>query len=83
MKSGPTFAAPTRCPARRSAAIKPVATVVLPTPECVPATTMRPGSSGTGQYSMPLRAMIPASMACLTLVISVTVSAISISSGAA
>src|ERR1700680_2125669 len=41
MKSGPTFAGATRWPRRRSAAIRPVATVVLPTPECVPATTTR------------------------------------------
>src|SRR4051812_42969771 len=42
MKSGPTLADPTRSPRRRSAAIKPVATVVLPTPEWVPAITTRP-----------------------------------------
>ncbi len=41
MKSGPTFAGATRSPRRRNAAIRPVATVVLPTPECVPATTRR------------------------------------------
>src|SRR5579875_2993338 len=41
MKSGPTFAAPTRSPRDASAAMIPVATVVLPTPECVPATTRR------------------------------------------
>src|SRR5438309_209343 len=39
MKSGPTLAAATACPARRRAAIKPVAIVVFPTPEWVPATT--------------------------------------------
>ncbi|HZT65492.1 MAG TPA: hypothetical protein VFA11_06865 [Acidimicrobiales bacterium] len=41
MKSGPTLAAATRRPRRRSAAMIPVATVVLPTPEATPATTMR------------------------------------------
>src|SRR5437764_12452873 len=39
MKSGPTLADATRRPRRRNAAISPVATVVLPTPECVPAMT--------------------------------------------
>src|SRR4051812_9844098 len=39
MKSGPTLAAATPCPARRKAAINPVAMVVFPTPEWVPATT--------------------------------------------
>src|SRR5690606_1784617 len=47
MKSGPTFAAATRWPAAARAASRPVATVVLPTPECVPATTRR-GPSCTG-----------------------------------
>ena len=46
MKSGPTFAERTRCPAARSAASSPVATVVLPTPEWVPATTIRGPSDG-------------------------------------
>src|SRR6266550_8938388 len=41
MKSGPTLAPAGRCPARRSAARSPVATVVFPTPEWVPATTTR------------------------------------------
>src|SRR5688500_17619161 len=41
MKSGPTFAAAGRCPARRNAATSPVATVVFPTPERVPAITTR------------------------------------------
>jgi len=33
MKSGPTFALATDNPAARNAAINPVATVVLPTPD--------------------------------------------------
>src|SRR5215211_7786623 len=41
MKSGPTLAAPTDRPRRWRAAIRPVATVVLPTPDDVPATTRR------------------------------------------
>src|SRR4051794_21294295 len=41
MKSGPTLAAPTTMPLCRNAAISPVATVVLPTPDDVPATTSR------------------------------------------
>src|SRR5436305_5216495 len=41
MKSGPTLADATSKPRRRSAAISPVATVVLPTPEWVPAITTR------------------------------------------
>src|SRR5579875_1280945 len=41
MKSGPTLAEPTATPRRRRAAMRPVATVVLPTPEWVPATTSR------------------------------------------
>ncbi len=41
MKSGPALAPAGRCPARRRALRRPVATVVLPTPEWVPATTMR------------------------------------------
>src|SRR4051794_13760141 len=41
MKSGPTLAAATRVPRAARAAMRPVATVVLPTPECVPATTRR------------------------------------------
>src|SRR4051812_25670706 len=41
MKSGPTLADATVKPRRRSAAMTPVATVVFPTPECVPATTTR------------------------------------------
>src|SRR5262249_45353172 len=45
MKSGPRFAAARATPRRRSAATSPVATVVLPTPEWVPATTTR-GPSG-------------------------------------
>src|SRR5262245_18272979 len=47
MKSGPTFAAATRTPRAANAAIRPVATVVLPTPEWVPATTMRGPSEVT------------------------------------
>src|SRR5579859_2693552 len=41
MKSGPTFADATRWPRSLRAARRPVATVVLPTPEEVPATTTR------------------------------------------
>src|SRR5579859_1573636 len=41
MKSGPTLAAAGRCPKRRRALSSPVATVVFPTPEWVPATTTR------------------------------------------
>src|SRR5687767_11220155 len=47
MKSGPTLAEATRTPRRRKAASRPVATVVLPTPELVPATTRRGPSRGT------------------------------------
>src|SRR6185436_19389129 len=47
MKSGPTLADATRWPACRSATSRPVATVVLPTPECVPATTTRGPSCAT------------------------------------
>src|ERR1700733_9160024 len=43
MKSGPTLAEATRWPRFRSAAMTPVAMVVLPTPEWVPATTNRGG----------------------------------------
>src|SRR5688572_925413 len=39
MKSGPTLNGATRCPARRTAPIRPVATVVLPLPEEGAATT--------------------------------------------
>src|SRR6266496_5741017 len=39
MKSGPTLNPATRLPCSAKAAISPVATVVLPTPEWVPATT--------------------------------------------
>src|SRR6266567_1644652 len=41
MKSGPTLAGATARPCRARAAITPVATVVLPTPEWVPAMTRR------------------------------------------
>src|SRR6266567_2747262 len=41
MKSGPTLALATATPRRDSADMSPVATVVLPTPEWVPATTRR------------------------------------------
>src|SRR5438045_2327915 len=41
MKSGPTLAAATRSPRAARAAMSPVATVVFPTPEWVPATTSR------------------------------------------
>src|ERR671911_2304252 len=47
MKSGPTLAAAGRCPAARRPARRPVAAVVLPTPEWVPATTIRGPSVGT------------------------------------
>src|ERR1700752_5359540 len=47
MKSGPTLAEPTSRPRARKAAIRPVATVVLPTPEWVPAMTIRGPSVGT------------------------------------
>src|ERR671919_399303 len=47
MKSGPTLAAAGRCPAARRAARRPVVTVVLPTPEWVPATTSRDPRSAT------------------------------------
>src|SRR5579875_2694148 len=46
MKSGPTLAAATRRPRRARAAMTPVATVVLPTPEWVPATTTLGASTG-------------------------------------
>src|SRR5689334_22174390 len=39
MKSGPTLNGATRCPARRNAPIRPVATVVLPLPDAGAATT--------------------------------------------
>src|SRR5438132_4318589 len=39
MKSGPTLNGATRCPARRSAPIKPVATVVFPLPDAGAAMT--------------------------------------------
>ena len=57
MKSGPTLAAATRSPAPRRAAISPVATVVLPTPDEVPATTSR--GPEVAQYSIPFLAPIP------------------------
>jgi hypothetical protein len=41
MKSGPTLHDATSTPRARNAAISPVAIVVFPTPECVPATTNR------------------------------------------
>src|SRR5438132_3144256 len=40
MKSGPTLNGATRCPARRSAPIKPVASVVFPLPEAGAAMTI-------------------------------------------
>ena len=46
MKSGPTLAAAGRWPAWRRAAISPVATVVLPTPEWVPPITSRGPRAG-------------------------------------
>ena len=52
MKSGPTLAPATRRPAERKAAISPTATVVLPTPEWVPAMTTRGGSAPP--LTMPL-----------------------------
>ena len=64
---------------RRSAAIRPVATVVLPCPEAGAATTSR----GRAHHSMPRWPFWPASNGCLTLVISVTRSATSISFGSA
>src|SRR5262245_12381158 len=48
MKSGPILAAATRRPRPRNAAISPLATVVLPTPEWVPAITTRGPRSMTG-----------------------------------
>src|SRR5439155_9278152 len=50
MKSGPTFADATRSPRAERAAIKPVATVVLPTPEWVPETTTRGPRIGMASY---------------------------------
>src|SRR3954462_1347952 len=47
MKSGPTLAAATFVPLDRRAAIRPVATVVFPTPDDVPATTSRGPRTGT------------------------------------
>src|SRR5436309_1462984 len=47
MKSGPTLALATGTPRRARADMRPVATVVLPTPEWVPATTRRAPSSPT------------------------------------
>src|SRR5204863_6315628 len=47
MKSGPTLAGATRAPRARNADMSPVATVVLPTPEWVPATTSRGPRSST------------------------------------
>src|SRR6266849_11213695 len=47
MKSGPTLAETTRRPRLVRAAIKPTATVVLPTPEWVPEITTRGPSVGT------------------------------------
>src|SRR2546430_586021 len=46
MKSGPTLAEATRMPRLAKAASSPVATVVLPTPEWVPAMTRRGPSEG-------------------------------------
>src|SRR5205823_4036101 len=40
-KSGPTLKGATVSPSRRSATVRPSATLVFPTPECVPATTSR------------------------------------------
>ena len=59
MKSGPTLAAAGRWPAWRRAAISPVATVVLPTPEWVPA-DHQPGTesrrwTGADQAARPSR----------------------------
>ena len=61
-------------PARRSAAIRPVATVVLPLPEAGAAMTT---PRRDGYHSMPRWPFWPASIGCLTLVISVTRSAAS------
>src|SRR5918996_3461828 len=47
MKSGPTLAAAGRSPAALRAARRPVAPVVLPTPEWVPATMIRGPRVGT------------------------------------
>src|SRR5579864_7115775 len=47
MKSGPTLADATRRPRAAHAAMRPVATVVFPTPEWVPETTILGPSVGT------------------------------------
>src|SRR5258708_7759590 len=54
MKSGPTLAETTRRPRRTRAAINPVATVVLPTPEWVPEITMRGPRVGTLHPATPI-----------------------------
>ncbi len=50
MKSGPALAEATVRPRFRNAAMSPVATVVLPTPDAVPATTRRGPSTGTAGF---------------------------------
>ena len=60
MKSGPTLALATFMPRARSAAIRPVAIVVLPTPDATPAmTSARP--ERRRQYSMPFIAVMSSS----------------------
>src|SRR2546423_15357398 len=54
MKSGPTWAEATAEPRARSAAIRPVATVVFPTPEWVPAMTSRGPNTLTRSRSLAL-----------------------------
>ena len=57
MKSGPTLALATFMPRARSAAMRPVAIVVLPTPDATPATTRR-APERRRQYSMPFIALM-------------------------
>src|SRR4051794_6708863 len=71
MKSGPTLAAATRTPRRRSAAISPDATVVLPTPEWVPATTTRGPSESVDVTSAPPPSVLDPLLGADPLIVSV------------
>src|SRR6266511_508958 len=60
MKSGPTLKPATRRPRSVKAAIRPVATVVLPTPEWVPATTTLAVIGSPSVWRSPLDSLLAA-----------------------
>src|SRR6266540_2504386 len=60
MKSGPTLKPATRRPRSVKAAIRPVATVVLPTPEWVPATTTLAVIGSPSAWRSPLDSLLAA-----------------------